>query len=187
MVNDEHVFASDKVVYHGQIIGALACTNKAEGKAALKKVRIEYEDLPFILNLKHARDNLRMDLEVLEYFGPEEVLERHQEPTTAWTQEDTIELQGSLRVGAAEHFYMEPNSVIAVPLGEKDELVVYHSTQEVTPTQKRIAQTVGLPMHKVIVKNKRTGGAFGGKERMHVALIASVSYTHLTLPTIYSV
>ena len=49
------------------------------------------------------------------------------------------------------------------------------STQEVTAVQKRIGQALGLPFHKVIVKNKRAGGAFGGKERMHLALIASVS------------
>ena len=49
------------------------------------------------------------------------------------------------------------------------------STQEVTAVQKRIGQALGLPLHKVIVKNKRAGGAFGGKERMHLALIASVS------------
>ena len=51
------------------------------------------------------------------------------------------------------------------------------STQEVTAVQKRIGQALGLPLHKVIVKNKRAGGAFGGKERMHLALIASVSHT----------
>ena len=44
-----------------------------------------------------------------------------------------------------------------------------------TAVQKRIGQALGLPLHKVIVKNKRAGGAFGGKERMHLALIASVS------------
>ena len=44
-----------------------------------------------------------------------------------------------------------------------------------TAVQKRIGQALGLPFHKVIVKNKRAGGAFGGKERMHLALIASVS------------
>ena len=59
------------------------------------------------------------------------------------------------------------------------------STQEVTPTQKRIAQALGLPFHKIIVKNKRAGGAFGGKERMHLALIASVSdIFHLSSPII---
>ena len=46
-----------------------------------------------------------------------------------------------------------------------------------TAVQKRIGQALGLPLHKVIVKNKRAGGAFGGKERMHLALIASVSHT----------
>ena len=44
-----------------------------------------------------------------------------------------------------------------------------------TAVQKRIGVALGLPFHKVIVKNKRAGGAFGGKERMHLALIASVS------------
>ena len=37
---------------------------------------------------------------------------------------NNIELTGSLRLGGAEHFYMEPHSVIAIPQ-EKDELIVH--------------------------------------------------------------
>ena len=142
MIPDEEVFASEMVLYHGQIIGALACTDKSLGKAAVDKVKIEYQELPFVLNLKHATDHLKLNLDDLDYFLQEEIIERHQEEE-AVKLDQTIDLQGTLRVPGVEHFYMEPQSVIAHPIGEKNELVVYHSTQEVTPTQKRIAHTVG--------------------------------------------
>ncbi len=201
-LSDETVFASDKVEYHGQLMGALVCQSKEQGQQALGKVVVEYEELPFVLNLKHAREILKRDLNDMEICGMEASFERTQNNSTSkenvkGNSQNTIvenefvqppknlcnlELSGTMRLGGAEHFYMEPHSVIAVP-GEKDELVVYHSTQEVANTQKRIAVTCGLPMHKVLVKNKRAGGGFGGKERMHEALVASLAAHKFKRPT----
>ena len=38
-----------------------------------------------------------------------------------------------------------------------------------------MASVLGIPQHKVIIKTKRLGGAFGGKERCNVALMAAVA------------
>ena len=174
MINDEPVLAGDKVEYHGQVIAGLVCKNKESGEKALEKVIIEYEDLPFVLNIKHAKEVLDLDLANQEVILAERIVERKQDLSLIEETNDTAKIQGVLRMGGVEHFYMEPNSVLAMP-GEKEELIVHHSTQEVTPTQKQIARVTGVPMHKIIVKNKRAGGGFGGKERMHIALMACVA------------
>ena len=178
---NEEIFASEKVLYHGQIIAGIVCTNKKFGSIAKTSVIIDYEELPFVLNLKHARHYLKMDLEDLEVLGGEQVICRKQfdleEPL-----KNSIKLSGSLRVGSAEHFYMEPHSVMAVPVKEKDELIVYLSTQEVASAQAKLVKALNLPMSKIIVKNKRCGGGFGGKERMHSALIAAVAANKFRRP-----
>jgi xanthine dehydrogenase/oxidase len=183
MFEDEEVFASEKVLYHGQIIGALACTEKKLGQEALKKVLIEYEELPAILNLKHATEHLGMNLDELETFGWDQVIKRDQTEEQKEPLPDNAEtLTGSIRIGSQEHFYMEPHSVVAIPVGEKDEMVVYTSTQEVGVNQTKLSRVLELPMHKIIVKIKRVGGGFGGKERMHAALIAAVAAKKLGRP-----
>ena len=39
----------------------------------------------------------------------------------------------------------------------------------------KLKDVLDVPQHRIIVKSKRTGGAFGGKERMMVALMTGVA------------
>ena len=175
-IQDEEIFASEIVWYHGQVIGCIACTDPALGLKALAKIKIEYENLPPVINLNHAMKILNQDLDSLEMIGEEQTFERIQNPEELKDPNNSlVEMTGTLRIGGAEHFYMETNSVKVVPMIEKEEYIVYVSSQEVTPVQAKIAKVLNIPMHKIIVKNKRLGGGFGGKERMHGALIGSLA------------
>ena len=80
MIPDEEIFAQKIVQYHGQVIGGLVCKNKEIGEEALKKVVIEYEELPFVLNLKHAQEVLNQNLDDLEILFQEGTLKRCQKP-----------------------------------------------------------------------------------------------------------
>ena len=62
-----------------------------------------------------------------------------------------------------EHFYLETSQCIVIPR-EDNELEVISSTQGVSDTQGDVANATGLPRHKIIVRVKRIGGGFGGKE-----------------------
>ena len=46
-------------------------------------------------------------------------------------------LQGEMRVGGQEQFYMETQACIAVPKGEDGEMEIFSSTQNPTATQVR--------------------------------------------------
>ena len=78
---------------------------------------------------------------------------------------------GSIGLGRQEHAYMETHSAIVIPLKEKDEYVCYYTTQEPTTVQTCMSKSLGVAKHKIVVKTKRTGGGFGGKERLHTALV----------------
>ena len=81
MIPDEEIFAQKTVQYHGQVIGGLVCENKEIGEEALKKVVIVYEELPFVLSLKHAQEVLNQNLDNLEILFQEGALKRCQKPT----------------------------------------------------------------------------------------------------------
>ncbi|KAG0478770.1 hypothetical protein HPP92_013489 [Vanilla planifolia] len=60
------------------------------------------------------------------------------------------------------HFYMETQTVLAIP-DEDNCLVVYSSTQFPEDTAILIAKCLGIPVLNVLVITRRVGGGFGGK------------------------
>ena len=75
-------------------------------------------------------------------------------------------VEGSLRIGGQEHFYLEPHSALVVPgePGTSAELDVLSSTQAPSGTQLDAARAAALPLHSVVCRATRLGGGFGGKE-----------------------
>jgi xanthine dehydrogenase/oxidase len=48
-------------------------------------------------------------------------------------------------------------------------------SQALMKTQTTVASALGIPQHKVVVRTKRIGGGFGGKESRTVPIAAAVS------------
>lgn len=84
--------------------------------------------------------------------------------------------EGTVRMGAQEHFYFETQGCIVVP-EEDGELKIYSSSQNPTEAQHFAAQVTAVPASKVVCRVKRLGGGFGGKETRSVQLssIAAVA------------
>jgi len=79
-----------------------------------------------------------------------------------------VVVEGSFRCGGQEHFYLEPNSTLAIPSESGTNLTIYASTQAPTKTQDFCARVTNTPAAKVVVRMKRMGGGFGGKETRSV-------------------
>ena len=72
-------------------------------------------------------------------------------------------LEGEVRMGGQEHFYLETHCAYAIPR-EEDEIEMFCSTQHPTEIQKLVAHVIGVPINRINVRVKRMGGGFGGKE-----------------------
>lgn len=92
-------------------------------------------------------------------------------------------IEGSMKVGGQEHFYLETNTTLAEP-GEDGEMKIFCSTQNPTKTQGLVAKALGVGAHKVVVQVKRMGGGFGGKETrsIFVSCAAAVAAHKLRRP-----
>jgi xanthine dehydrogenase/oxidase len=77
---------------------------------------------------------------------------------------DTVTVEGSFMCAGQEHFYLETNTSLVVPSDSDTNLTIYCSTQAATKTQNYCASATGTPASKVVVRVKRMGGGFGGKE-----------------------
>lgn len=154
--HDDEVFASEKVITQGQVIGAIVADNQTIAQRAARLVKVEYEELlPVIITIEDA-------IAHKSYFKGYPVKVEKGNVEKAFKEANVI-IEGECRMGGQEHFYLETNASIAIPR-DPDELEVISSTQHPSENQKLIAHITGLPASKVVVKTKRMGGGFGGKE-----------------------
>ncbi|CAH3019046.1 unnamed protein product, partial [Porites evermanni] len=166
-VLDEEIFATDKVTCVGQVIGAVVAKTQAQAQRAAKMVKISYEELPRILTIEEA-----IAAESFYDLGP--LCVENGDVERGFAESDHL-LEGEMKIGGQEHFYLETQVTIAVPKGEDGEMELFVSTQNPKLTQEMAAKALGVPFNRIVVRTKRIGGAFGGKESRHCFLTNAVA------------
>ncbi|KAM4559970.1 aldehyde oxidase 1-like [Odontesthes bonariensis] len=162
----EELLAESEVACIGQMVCAVLADTKAHAKRGAAAVKITYEDLPDpIFTIEDA-------IEKSSFYEPKRVIERGN-VTKAFENVDRIH-EGGIRIGGQEHFYMETQSMLVVPVGEEMEFDVYISTQWPALIQDAVAETLNISANRVTCHVKRVGGAFGGKV-IKTSILASIT------------
>jgi xanthine dehydrogenase/oxidase len=184
IVPDEVVFLplGEKVRTVGQVLGIVVSENLESAELAARSVIVQYaatqEKIVVTIDdaieagsfYDFARHRLeRGDRDVLS------VLSSTVDSKTLPSVGQVVKVSGSCRTGPQEHFYLETNSVLVVPSESDTNLTVYASTQAPTKTQSYCASATGTPASKVVVRVKRMGGGFGGKETRSVFASAAAA------------
>ncbi|CAP70560.1 uncharacterized protein PODANS_3_6240 [Podospora anserina S mat+] len=158
---EEVFFAEDEVHTAGQVIGMVLATSAARAAQGARAVRVEYEELPAIFTMEEAieKESFYNFFREIKKGDPEGAFEKCDYTFT-----------GVARMGGQEHFYLETNAAIAVPKPEDGEMEIWSSTQNPNEAQVYASQVLGVQSNKVVVKVKRMGGGFGGKESRSVPL-----------------
>ncbi|KAM1415457.1 hypothetical protein ACFX2I_007105 [Malus domestica] len=169
VVEDEELFASEFVTCVGQVIGVVVADTHENAKLAVRKVHVEYEELPTILSIQDAINAKSFHPNTERCFrkGDVDICFRS-------SQCDHV-IEGEVRVGGQEHFYLEPNSSVVWTVDGGNEVHMISSTQAPQKHQKYISHVLGLPMSKVVCKTKRIGGGFGGKETRSAFIAAAAA------------
>ncbi|XP_073527924.1 xanthine dehydrogenase/oxidase isoform X4 [Phyllobates terribilis] len=163
---DEQIFAEETVTCVGHIIGAIVADTQEHAQRAAKAVQIVYEDLKPIITIQDA-------IHQQSFFLPIKKIENGNIEKGFQEADHTVE--GEIYIGGQEHFYLETNCCIAVPKGEDGEMEMFVSTQNTTETQHFAAHAIGAPANRILVRVKRIGGGFGGKESRSVVLSTIVA------------
>uniref|UniRef100_A0A8D0ARC3 xanthine dehydrogenase n=1 Tax=Sander lucioperca TaxID=283035 RepID=A0A8D0ARC3_SANLU len=163
---DETVLADGQVTCVGHIIGAVVADTQLAAQRAAKAVRIQYEELPHIITIQEA-------IAAQSFYQPIRTIESG-DLEAGFKQADHI-LEGEMHIGGQEHFYLETNVTLAVPKGEDGEMELFVSTQSASKTQLLVAKVLGVPANRVVVRVKRMGGGFGGKETRTTVLSTVVA------------
>ncbi len=154
VLHDDPIFAESLVEFAGQSLFGVAATSYGAARRAAKLARVEYEELPAILDVRSA-------LAAKQFVVPSHTLRRG-DPDSAIGRA-RHRLAGSLELGGQEHFYLEGQVAVAVPQ-EDGGMLVYSSTQHPSEVQHMVAHALGKKSHEIVVQCRRMGGGFGGKE-----------------------
>uniref|UniRef100_A0A8C3L9W2 Xanthine dehydrogenase/oxidase n=1 Tax=Chrysolophus pictus TaxID=9089 RepID=A0A8C3L9W2_CHRPC len=162
IANDETVFAEDVVTCVGHIIGAVIADTQEHSRRAAKAVKIKYEELKPIVTIQEA-------IEKQSFIKP---IKRIKKGDVKKGFEESDHVLEEMYIGGQEHFYLETHCTLAVPKGEDGEMELFVSTQNLMKTQ---VGSLGVPSNRIVVRVKRMGGGFGGKETRNTILTTVVA------------
>ena len=142
------------VEFHGQPVFAVAATSQRAARTAVQAAEFVCNEHEPLLSLEQAiadKDYVRPPYRMQKGDVDKELVQAPHR------------LQGCVRVGGQEHFYLEGQVARAVP-DEDGGVTVASSNQNPTEAQKLVAEVLAVPMRKVTIITRRMGGGFGGKE-----------------------
>ena len=171
-LSDEPIFADGEVLFFGQPVFAVVAQTREQARRAAALAKITYEDLPTILNIAQAQaagGALVTEPLTLRRGDLQQAMEGA-----------AHSLSGTMEIGGQDHFYLEGQIALAIP-GEDEDVTVYSSTQHPSEVQHMVAHALGVRSHAVVVKVRRMGGGFGGKETQSnlFAAVAAVAAKNL--------
>ena len=174
--NDWPVLAYDKVRYVGDAVALVAAETEEIAEAGLELIEVDYEPLPVVTSAEAA---LAKDAPLIHEEG--NVLKHltfHRGDVEAAFAQADIVIENEYRTPAGDHSFLEPEASVAT-LDDQGNVTVYVGSQIPFDDQRQIAASLDLPLEKVRVVQTKVGGAFGGKEdihvQIHVALLAQAA------------
>ncbi|CAH0702364.1 unnamed protein product [Spodoptera exigua] len=155
IIKDEEIFSRDTVTSRACVLGAIVATSDSIARKGVDSIVVEYESLePVIVTLEDA-------ISQSSYFTGYPRVLRKGDANEAVSKASNV-IEGYVRNGAQEHFYLETISAYAVR--KEDELEIVATSQNPEEIAHVASAALQIPNHKVVAKVKRVGGGFGGKE-----------------------
>jgi putative selenate reductase molybdopterin-binding subunit len=178
----------NKVRFVGDRVAFVAAESDAIAQKAIDLIRVEYEELPILLDsLKSMDDGAPILHDESEYvnFADSEADKNLAAKIRidvgnvedGFKEADEI-FEADYIVPKVQQAHIEPHEVITY-WDEDDRLVIRTSTQVPFHVRRIIAPVLGLPVKRIRVIKPRIGGGFGGKQEVLIEDVAA----HLTIAT----
>lgn len=177
-----------KVRYVGDRVAFVAAETPEIAEAALKLIKVEYEDLPHIIDPRESmkegavRIHDEPEYKDFEESNPARNIAAHihidiGDVEKGFAEADQI-FEHEYVVPKVQQVSIEPHVVITY-WDEDDRLVIRTSTQVPFHVRRQMAPVLGLPIKRIRVIKPRIGGGFGGKQEVMIEDVAG----HLTIAT----
>ncbi len=165
VTDGDPVFVEDVVMFKGQALFGVAAESMDQARRAARLARVSYEEYEPILTVDEAmaRESYVLPSKRMTRGHPKQAIARAPH-----------RLAGRLEIGGQEHFYLEGQASLVVPMEDGD-MLVYCSSQHPTEVQNAVADVLGREANAVTVEVRRMGGAFGGKETQAAQFAATAA------------
>lgn len=178
----------NKVRFVGDRVAFVAAETEEIAEEALKLIKVEYEELPILLDSRKA---MELDAPILhdeaEYVNFADSDTKKNLPAKIRIDVGNVEegfkeadqiFEADYEVPKVQQAHIEPHEVITY-WDEDDRLVVRTSTQVPFHVRRILAPVLDLPIKRIRVIKPRIGGGFGGKQEVLIEDVAA----HLTIAT----
>lgn len=154
----------------GDAIAAVAAVDIPTAEKARDLIRVEYEEHEPVVDIYEA---MKEDAPKLHENG--NILShnhlKHGDVEADFAGAAHVVTE-TVCLGPVDHAYLEPESGMAYYDG--DTMIVYSTSQSVYHDKEGICRITGIPEDRLQVQSRYVGGAFGGKEDLHVQHYAAL-------------
>lgn len=180
----DNILASDKALYKGHAIAAVAATNPHIAEEACELIDVEYEVLPPVLEVRQAmepdapilHENLRTSSLGETGDKPSNVashLQHKKGDIDKGFDEADVIIEREFVTGTVHQGYIEPHNATAL-YNPDGQLTVWCSTQGAFTVREQLAEILQYPISKIKVVPLEIGGGFGGKINVYIKPVAAL-------------
>ena len=161
---DQPVFCAEKIVTPGDVLAMLVGESEYELEKMVKQIKVDYVPLPLLTDpLKSLEPE---SILIHEENGSNLIVHhplRKGNVEKGFAESDYV-IEQRYTTQLIEHAYIEPEAVIAIPLGPSRGIKIIGSIQNPFTARRLVAAVVNLPLTKVRIEQAHLGGSFGGKD-----------------------
>ncbi|MGE5248621.1 MAG: xanthine dehydrogenase family protein molybdopterin-binding subunit [Bacteroidota bacterium] len=172
----------DIVRFVGDQVAVVVAETEAQAAAAVKRIAVDYEDLPVLTDPLAA---MQPDSPLLHpERGDTNVCVHYRirkGDLEAGFDEAEVIVTGEYRTPVQEHAYLQPEAGLAY-MDEAGRVTVECAGQWTHADRASIAHALGLPDERVRVIYPAIGGAFGGREDLSVQIVLALAALNLQRP-----
>jgi len=173
---------TDVVRFIGDQVAAVVAHTEAEAAAAVKLIRVEYEDLPVVTDPVEAMkpDAPRVHAEIGDSNICVHYKIRKGNVEAGFAKADVI-VECEYRTPVQEHAYLQPEAGLAY-IDEAGRLTIACGGQWTHEDRHQVAHALGMANEDIRIVYPAIGGAFGGREDMSVQIVLALAARQLKKP-----
>lgn len=174
---DQEVLVREKARYLGDPIALVAARNERIARRALRKIRIEYEELEVVDSAEKAMEEGAPLVHENGNIVATHYLEKG-DISKGFAEAEYIE-ENEFTTSHIDHVPLEPEAGVGLYNPETGVYTLWSSSQWIHKTQGDIAQSLGVAPEKINIVLPAIGGAFGRREdisvQLHLAIMAKLT------------
>ena len=159
----DRLVLTDRVRFYGDDIAAVVAEDEVSAAQALRAIKVEYEEYPFVLDVLDA---MKEDAPQLHEKYPNNILKhttiRKGNYEEASKEPGLIKVEGWYSTATVQHCHIE--NFICYAEMEGDRIKVVSSTQIPHIVRRVVGQALGVEWGKIRVIKPYIGGGFGNKQ-----------------------